>query len=56
MEYGYVTGNVLTYKGKLYQIDSVVPTALILKTDKLFGKYGDEFPLSKIKTPKKNEN
>lgn len=47
--YGKIEGNALKYKGKYYLIKEVNPETLVLETDKLFGKYGDEFPLDLIR-------
>lgn len=48
-KYGKITGDHLLFNGKYFKIDYVVKDTLILKTDKLHGKYGDEFPLSLVK-------
>ena len=47
--YGKVEGDTLLYKGVWYAISYVTPECLVLNTDKLFGTYGDEFPLDLIK-------
>jgi hypothetical protein len=47
--YGKIEGDYLNFKGKYYKITHVFPGALELDTDKLFGQYGDEFPLELIK-------
>jgi hypothetical protein len=47
--YGRIEGETLFYKGKYYKIRYVQPETLILDTENLFGKYGDEFPLELIK-------
>ena len=49
MEFGKIEGNVLKYKGTYYEIRYVSVGCLVLKTDKLFGKFGDEFPLDKVR-------
>lgn len=48
-KYGKIEGDLLLYKGIYYSIDYVAPDTLIMKTDKLFGVSGDEFPLELIK-------
>jgi hypothetical protein len=47
--YGKIEGNALLYKGKYYAIVLVGDGVLFLDTDKLFGKVGDEFPLSLVR-------
>lgn len=47
-DYGRIFIDSLEYKGKYYKIKEVNPETLVLDTDKLFGKYGDEFPLRLI--------
>lgn len=48
-KYGKIEGSCLAYKGKYYLIRYPVKGALILDTNKLFGNFGDEFPLELIK-------
>lgn len=47
--FGKIQGSILVYEGKSYKIRYVVEGALIVNTDKLFGKFGDEFPIDYIK-------
>lgn len=47
--YGKIEGETLLYKGVYYKLRYVTAECLVLDTDKLFGKYGDEFPLELIK-------
>lgn len=44
-----IDGQLLEYKDKLYQIRYVTKSALVLKTNELYGKYGDEFSLDFIR-------
>lgn len=49
-KYGRIeSGDILKYQGKLYKIRYVENGVLILDTDKLFGNWGDEFPLDLVK-------
>ena len=47
--YGKLESETLLYKGKYYKIRYITVECIILDTDKLFGQYGDEFPLSLVK-------
>lgn len=41
---GVISCGYLSYKGESYKITHVGPTGLECDTNKLFGKFGDEFP------------
>ena len=47
--YGKIEGETLFFKGKYYKLNHVNPECLILDTNELFGKYGDEFPLDMVR-------
>jgi len=47
--YGRIEGELLYYKGTYYKLRYVTAECLVLDTDKLFGRFGDEFPLELIK-------
>lgn len=48
-KFGKIENELLAYQGKYYKIKYFVKGSLILDTNKLMGKFGDEFPLELIK-------
>lgn len=48
-EFGRIDNNFLIYKGKSYLIKRVTHGVIELDSDKFEGRFGDEFPLNKIK-------
>ena len=47
--YGKLDSETLFYKGKYYKIRYITAECIVLDTDELFGKFGDEFPLSLVR-------
>lgn len=47
--YGKIEGDFLLYKGQYYKINQIAPETLFVDSNKLFGKYGDEFPLELVR-------
>ena len=47
--FGKIEDGTLFFKGKYYKIRYVSNGVIVLDTDKLFGRWGDEFPLELVK-------
>ena len=48
-KYGKIEDSCLAYKGKYFKIRYVSKGVLIMDSNKLMGRFGDEFPLELIK-------
>jgi len=48
-KFAKIEGELLLFKNKYYKIRYVAKGTLILDTNKLMGRFGDEFPLELIK-------